>query len=158
MTKFWSGEEVVTYKNVNEVVDRPEHVSHSASAAPSLELSVLEFRYLPNQGALCFKGEQPALATDDKVRPSAAIPPADSLAGVSPGEAIEELQTSCDDGFLERYVCSHTDNLYDSGEGSNMKASDFDLIITILEDGGHFQLATKMRYLRTAIKNLLDKN
>jgi hypothetical protein len=157
MTKFWSGEEVVTYKNVDEVVDRPEHVSHSASAAPFLELSMLELGHLPDQRPLGLEGEQPTLATDDKVRPSAAIPPADSLAGVRPGEAIEELQTSCDDGFLERYVFSHTDNLYHQGEGNNMNALDFELIIKILEDGKHFVLAVEMRYLRTAIKNLLDK-
>jgi len=94
-------------EKILNVVHGAEHSSDGASSTPLLELSTLELSDLTDARSLGLEGEQTTLATDNKVRPPAAVPPTYSLPGVRVGELVEEAQPCCDDGFLERYVLFH---------------------------------------------------
>ena len=82
MSDVLGQEETIGDEHVGEVVNRPEHGSDGTGAAPLLELGSLQLGDLPDARALGLEGEQPTLATDNKVRPPAAVPAADGLPGV----------------------------------------------------------------------------
>ncbi|RKZ05683.1 hypothetical protein DRQ25_15615 [Candidatus Fermentibacteria bacterium] len=107
-TDLLLGEQIMNEEDVPQVVGGAEDGSDGTGSTPLLKLGTLQPADLPDAGALGLEGQQPALATDNKVRPPAAIPAARHFPGVRVGELVEESQPRCDDGFLERYVLFHT--------------------------------------------------
>jgi len=107
MSDLLIGEQIMNDEDSPQILDAPEDGGDGAGGTPPLELGALQLADLPDAGSLSLENEQPALATDNKVRPPGSIPTAGDLPGVCVGELVEELEPGCDDGFLERYVLWH---------------------------------------------------
>ena len=94
-------------EHLDDVIYGAEHCRDGAGSTPLLELGTLQLGDLTDARALSLEGEELTLATDNKVRPPATVPPTDSLPGVRVGEGVEEVEARLNDGFLERYVLFH---------------------------------------------------